>query len=174
MRQRPLGISILAILHLAGGVLLCALQIPLLAAVGELQDPLRAAGVPPILLVLGMLFLAVLGITAGVGMWLGKQWGWWFGAFYYVYGVARNAPALGTVAELADDLPEGARGPGYYYAKHGMRILVHLLILLYFFKGNVLAYFGLEEQSKWKAVSALVAACLAVAGVATAISLLAP
>jgi hypothetical protein len=169
-RQRPLGISILAILHFGGGILLGALQFPLLANFDELQGPLRTVGLAPVLLVIGVGFLALLAIAAGVGMWLGRKWGWWLGTFYYVYAIARNAAALVTVANMADELAAGPHGPGYYYVKHAGRIVVHLLILLYFFKGNVLHYFGLEKLSKWKSISALVGVCLAIVGVFTVVA----
>lgn len=164
-RQRPLGISILAILNFVGGILIGAMQLSVLTRLGDLQESLRVVGLSPILVVIGATFLAALGVAAGVGMWLGRTWGWWLGAFYNVYGIARNTSALITVARLADELDGGARGPGFYLVRHGGRIVIHALILLYFFKGNVLHYFGLDGLPKWKALSALVGACLMISGI---------
>ena len=168
-RERPVGISILALLHIAGGIVLGIMQLVLLANLDKLE-PLRTIGIPPVLLMIGIAFLALLGTAAGFGMWRGAKWGWWLGAFYYVYSMARNATALVAIAELADDAAGGSRGPGYYYVKHGGRILVHFLILLYFFKENVLGYFGLDDISKPRAISVLVGVCLAIIGIVNAIA----
>jgi hypothetical protein len=172
--QRPPGITLLAVLHVIGGILLAVLQFALIAKLDEMEEPLRVVGLSPVLLVIGSAFLALIGIGAAVGMWLGRKWGWWLGAFYYVYGVARNASALLTLGALDHDLESSARGPEYYYFKHVGRIIVHLLILLYFFKGNVMAYFGLSELSKWKAVSIMVAASIAIWGAVSIINQLNP
>jgi hypothetical protein len=166
MRARPLGITILAILHLVGGAVLCAVTVPLLSKLGTLQGVLRSAGSSVVLLAVSAIFLGALGFSAGVGMWLGKKWGWWLGAFYYVYGVARNASALITVIEMSNELGRGAHGPGFYLMKQAVRIIVHLFILNYLFKTNVLSYFELERLSRGKALSILVSICLAIGMVA--------
>ncbi len=49
---------------------------------------------------------------------------------------------------MADQLEGDSRGPEYYMTKHGVRIIVHLLLFLYFFNGNVLAFFGMEALNK--------------------------
>jgi hypothetical protein len=171
--DRPLGISILAVLHIVGGIILGVMQLVLLGKLNEIEAPLRSIGIPPVLLVIGVGFLALLGTAAGVGMWTGKKWGWWLGAFYYVYSITRNATALVTVAELANEIASDGRGPGYYYVKHTGRIAVSLLILLYFFKENVLHFFGLEDISKSKAISLMIGICVAISGLATAYAWLA-
>ena len=75
MRARPLGITILAILHLVGGAVLCAVTVPLVSKLGALQGALRSAGSSVVLLAVSTVFLGVLGFSAGVGMWLGKKVG---------------------------------------------------------------------------------------------------
>ncbi len=141
---RPVGVSILAVLHLIGGILLFGAQFLLFANLQAMGESLRSIGIPPVLLIIGVMFLAVLAIASGVGMWMGTKWGWWLASFYYVYSIFRNCSALLTVFTIADQLEGDSRGPEYYMTKHGVRIIVHLLLFLYFFNGNVLAFFGME------------------------------
>ena len=101
-------------------------------------------------------------------MWLGKKWGWFLGAFYYAYSVVRNLNALIMIPGLLGSVPpeelaEATRGPSYYYAKHGSRVVVHALIYLYFFKRNVRDYFCLSRHRKWKAAAAQFAVCILIA-----------
>jgi hypothetical protein len=159
---RPVGVSILAVLHVLFGVLLVGAQFLMLARLSAMEDSLRAIGMPPMLLLIGVLFLSVLAIASGIGMWLGTQWGWWCATFYYVYSVFRNGSALLTVASLADQMESSTRGPEYYIMQYGGRMVVHFLLLLYFFKGNVLEFFHLENVSKPKAIGILVGVCIAI------------
>ena len=169
---RPVGVSILAVLHLIGGIVLFGAQFLLIANLQAMDESLRSIGIPPVLLIVGVMFLAVLAIASGVGMWMGTKWGWWLAAFYYVYSIFRNGSALLTIVVMADQLESGTRSPEYYMIKHGGRIIVHLLLFLYFFKGNVLEFFGMETLSKAKAIGILVGICIAILAVTSAISLL--
>ncbi len=63
---------------------------------------------------------------------------------------------------MSDALMETARGPEYYYAKHSIRIVVSLLLVLYFFKRSVLEYFGLTEINKLKVIGMLVLICIGI------------
>ena len=63
-----------------------------------------------------------------------------------------------------------SQAPSDYYLKHGARIVVHLLIFLYFFKGNVREFFSLTEQKKWKPVLAETGICIGIAAVFTIIA----
>jgi len=56
--------------------------------------------------------------------------------------------------------------------KHAGRIVIHFLLFLYFFKGNVLEFFSLATLSKAKAVGILVGVCIAVTAAFSTISLL--
>ncbi|MHC4876534.1 MAG: hypothetical protein ACYTGL_08545, partial [Planctomycetota bacterium] len=166
------GVTILAVLHLVGGVLLLVGQVMLLANLDRVSQGLNGVGIPPALLVMGVMLLAGIALASGVGMWLGTRWGWWCAAFYYVYSVARNANAFLMVSDLADGLEGGSRGPGYYYAKFGGRVVIHLLLLLYFFKDNVLEYFEAQDQHKGKAIGILIGVTAAIFGISSGISAL--
>jgi hypothetical protein len=73
--NRPKGISILAILHIGGGIL-DLLVTPLLAiklVTGSgIPEGLNQLGLSPILLIAAYLFLFALAASSGIGMWLGK------------------------------------------------------------------------------------------------------
>lgn len=172
MKDRPTGVTILAVLHLIGGVLLLFGQVVLLANLDRVSQGLDAVGIPPALLVMGVMLLAGIALVSGIGMWLGTRWGWWCAAFYYVYSVARHANAFVMVSDLADGLEGGSRGPGYYYAKFGGRVVIHLLLLLYFFKDNVVEYFEVQDQHKGKAIGILIGVTAAIFGIASGISAL--
>jgi hypothetical protein len=168
--DRPVGVSILAVLHIGGGILLFGAQFLLFANLAAIGESLRSIGIPPLLLIIGVMFLAVLTIASGVGMWIGAKWGWWLASFYYVYSIFRNGSAVLTVISMADQLDGGSRGPEYYMIKHGGRIIVHFLLLLYFFKGNVLEYFRLTTLNKATAIGILAGICIAMTVATSAIS----
>jgi len=171
-RNRPIGIILLSILHLAGGLLLFAILVAvyLLSHDDKLQEALDSVGIPLPMLLAGIGFLGLLGVASGIGMLRGKKWGWYLGSFWYAYAIIRNAAALITVYGLSAEIAaaETARGPGFYYFKFSMRIFISALILLYFFKANVRAYFGLQQTPLWKPVAVELAASL---GIAVAASL---
>jgi hypothetical protein len=155
--NRPKGISILAVLHIGGGIL-GLLVTPLLAiklVTGSgIPEGLNQIGLSPILLIAAYLFLFALEASSGIGMWRGKWWGWHLGAFYYLYSIARNAGALVHLPDVFGTIPAEAledmnRGPEFYAIKYGGRTLVHALIYLYFFKSNVRQFFGTPNKKKW-------------------------
>ena len=85
-------------------------------------------------------------------MWKGTAWGWWLAGFYYVYAIYRNANALLLVASMADQIAGETRDPGYYYVKHVGRVITHSLVLFYLFRESVLAYFGLPQLARRRAL----------------------
>jgi hypothetical protein len=163
VRKRPVGVSILTVLALIGAVLMTvAIGFGAIVVFGgdervrQAREGLAEMGMPLPLLAVGVIFLAALAWASGIGMWIGSKWGWYCGSFWYAYAIVRNVAALVTIYGMSDvisaDLASGsARGPGYYYFKHGGRIVVNALIFLYFFKTNVREYFGLADSSRWKA-----------------------
>ena len=107
MKDRPTGVTILSVLHLIGGVLLLAGQVMLLVNLDRVSQGLDAVGIPPVLLVMGVMLLAGIALASGIGMWLGTRWGWWCAAFYYVYSIAINANAFLMISDLTDGLEGG-------------------------------------------------------------------
>jgi hypothetical protein len=170
MNERPIGVTILAVLHLLVGLILAALQVSMIVHYDRFAPALDKAGNTPLQAIIGLMPIAVVLLVSGLAMLAGVRWGWWCATFYYLYGVARNANALVMVAVLAEGIEDPARGATYYYVKFGGRVLVHALLFLYFFKPNVWEYFGMEGQSKGKAVVRLIAATAAVFGAVTCIA----
>lgn len=169
--KRPVGIAILSWLHIAGaaiGSVVVLVFVPKIKGEPEALRALTTIGVPPVLLLVGIVFLLVLTGASGIGMWTGRRWGWFLGAFYYAYGIVRNLNALIAIPRLLGALspedPAGvAHGDGFYYMKYGARVVVYALLYLYFFRANVRAHFGLQRKSKWIPAVAQFAVCILIA-----------
>lgn len=147
MNKRPTGISILAVLYLLGSLVLLAFQLILADPLSSAVEPL---GVSNLYAMVAIGFLGVFGIVAAVGMWTGKKWGWWLGALYLFYSVFRNANTLWIIPDIVREFGEPEGGVTRYYIKHGGRIIVGSLLILYFFKFNVVKYFQVDGVGPWK------------------------
>lgn len=165
--KRPIGTSIIAILHISGGFLGIIFMIFMSVKVYYLPETLEKInilGLPPSLLIIAIFFVLVLALASGIGMWTGKKWGWFLGSFYYMYSIVRNSTALITIPMMINSMPpeevaEMSRGPSYYYIKHGLKIIIHSLIFLYFFKSNVIDFFTMNEYKKWKPILIQLSIC---------------
>jgi hypothetical protein len=162
-QQRPPGVSLLSVLMLVGGVAMFLILLQQMATLesGSLANAMGMI-LPVWLLLINFLLLAAVATAAGVGMWKGAKWGWQLGAFYILYAVFGNISSLVTVIILYDQFEATERGAAYYLIKHGTRVLIRVLVFMYFFKGNVLHYFGLENIAVPKAVGMLVAVCVSI------------
>jgi len=124
---RPLGVTVVAILQILGGVLFI-LGGAALAALPQLVElPLPGFG-----LLFGGLgaFLIVIGILAllvGWGLWAGKGWAWWLTVILQALGIVSSLAslALGDPTAIAS-------------------LIIAAIILYYFFKPHVKAYFGVK------------------------------
>jgi hypothetical protein len=182
VRVRPIGVSILSVLHAIGGIMAAAFGVVFPFIVykqPKFQEALVTLGIPLPLLVVGILILAFLGIASGVGMWIGVRWGWYLGSFYYMYSLVRSLSAILTVRLTLAQMPlaEAAamtRDPQHYYLKFGVRAFIAALIFLYFFKNNVLEYFALKDLARWKVVAAEFGICMAIAVAFTVWGAIAP
>ena len=163
VRERPLGVTILGVLHLLGGLLMLAPLAMFLPNSGEAQKRLQEIGLPLWLLVAGFCLLAFVGVLSGLGLFLGRKWGWWLAAFYYVYSIGRHANALVFTFQLSEMEAGGGRGVDFYRAKFVVRILIAVLLLAYLFRGKVLHYFGLELRGSLKRLGTLIGVCVLIA-----------
>lgn len=176
-KKRPVGISILAGFHIVGGILGAIVIVFLVAQLGRkpeaqegFEQVLAMLGLPPALLVVAIVFIFGLSIASGIVMWKGIKWGWYLGSFYCMYIIVLNVNALFTIPMLMssaspEELANMSRGPTYYYVKYGGRVIFHILLYLYFFKGNVREFFSLTEQKKWKPVLAELGVCIGIVAV---------
>lgn len=173
VKQRPRGISILSVFHIAGGVFRALAVIYLVAQFDknpEIQQRIAMLDLPPTLFVITTFFISSLAIASGIGMWKAKPWGWYLGSFYHLYIVASNANAFAAVAMLLDYLLPGAladmsRGLSQYGIKPG-RVIIHLLLYIYFFEGSVRNFFSIAGQEKWKPIFAQIGIYASIAAVA--------
>lgn len=145
--KRPVGVTIAAVLYSCGGI---ALLLGVLDPV--FHEDSRSVATASLLIDLG--FQAVIALTAGVGMWTRRKWGWWFGAFYLCYSVAMG---LAVVLQLVLGTPNGVPGP---YGAAVIRIVVSLVLLSYFFRGNVAQFFELAPSRRWKRLGLLLIAAI--------------
>jgi hypothetical protein len=145
---RPIGIDVLTWLSLlSGGV--CLIGLIFLAA-----DGLGGESQPGSSAMIGI--FAVLAteyvLATGVGLLLGKKWGWYLGSFSFLSGVVMRLHDLlfmrasGAVAEMPP--PSGARDG----ARIIVSVLIGLLVYAYFLKKNVRGYFAVDNVPKWKAI----------------------
>jgi hypothetical protein len=143
--SRPIGVTILAVIYLiAGG----ASMFSLLVLLARYRHDVRTfPGYEFEWVIFNVLLFTGLSIASGVGMWAGRRWGWWItvvnlvaGAIYQVCSLARvmmgNGPYAGFV-ELE-----------HIALTNGLSVLIVLLVVLYFFKGNVVSYFGLQDKRR--------------------------
>lgn len=140
---RPLGIWILSGLHVLFGIaaLGAAIALQVAAAVGweDATGPIEGDW----LLTLAFCAIAAYAIASGIGLWRGDRWGWWLSAFYWV-GVAMNWIGEGSFIiwnMRSEELPDFAVLAGVAL----VRLLVHVLFVMYHFKNSVRRYFGLQS-----------------------------
>lgn len=166
--NRPVGVAILAWLGMIGGVLgfigVLAMLI-VIPRVPAASAVLRMSGIPLLLAAVVLSLILVFAFVSGIGMWMGRKWGWFAGSFYYMYSVVRNLNGALVIPGIiesvgSDGLAEMSHEPGYYYFKHGLRAIVHGLIYLYFFKQNVRDYFQIGEAKKLKVVLVQFVVCV--------------
>lgn len=152
MKKRPIGITILSILHFTGGVGTIIFYFFFNNLLNQVSDEL---GFSSIVMIASIVFLGLLSIITAIGMWLGKRWGWWLAAFYYIYAMIRYGNHIITVLTAPDWMLVNVK-VSYLVTKDIIRIIIHGLIFIYFFKNNVKDFFRLTNLSKKKVILILV------------------
>jgi Uncharacterized conserved protein len=126
---RPLGVTVLAVFEFLLGALLTLVGIALAALPQLVELPLL--GLAPLLLLGGLgTFLIIVGALAlliGWGLWTGKSWAWWLTVILEALGL------VASLASLALGDPTGIAS-----------LAIAALILYYFFKPHVKAFFGVR------------------------------
>lgn len=131
-RERPLGITILAVLAIIGGLFLLLGAIGLLAAGGLVaaggdSAVSGALGGMAMIFGLGALVLAVLYLAFGFGAWTLKPWAWTLGV------VSQGLGLLLSLVQIVMGSP---------IQNHIVGILIAAAILFYLFQPNIKAAFG--------------------------------
>ena len=128
-RQRPTGITVLALLEFILGGLAILLGIAFIA-LGPYISQLMP-GLPPLISLLvgglgiGFLLAGLIGLVVGWGLWTGKGWAWWLTVILEALGL------LSGLAGIAMGDPSSLIG-----------LLIAALILWYMFKPHVKDFFG--------------------------------
>ncbi len=152
MSEKPLGIKILSALHLLGGILLAFNTIVNAMRFRELEAKLHGT---PILAIMLLAYLAVLALSSGIGMWQGRQWGWWLAAFFYVHGIVRFGSYFQKIPAMAEQIKLSGAGIRYLYTIAGLKILASAAILIYLLSPRVWATFGLGKVKRLIVVAGL-------------------
>jgi len=166
--SRPIGISILAVLHVLGGLLfgaLAAFLITQLDQTGTIIGWMVLIVGPP---------LTILAIATGVGLWRGQKWAWWVATLYYFQFVVGGVFILVTIVIMCLVL----QGPlterrQELLIQHVGRILIFAPLTWYMMKRSSFAFFGFQRLTRLRALSIL-GAIILVLGVFVVLLVLIP
>jgi len=143
--ERPLGITILAVLGIIGGILAFIGGITMAVASTMVNNPdirdmirdaMISAGITDVDAVLEILatvlivagaiivIMGLVGIVISWGFWTGKQWAWIVGVIFYIVGTVISV--VGMVWSLTNVIG----------------VIIGVVILYYLFRSNVKAWFG--------------------------------
>jgi hypothetical protein len=139
---RPLGIWILAVLHLLFGLLcllLCALVVYAGLTGNDMISTTHSLG-QTIAIFGGFMLVAV---SSAIGLWRGDRWGWWLTAFYYVWGVLSVVAEFGMLLSPLNQQDPDFLGPPL--PEKFIHAAIHAGILAYLFKGPVRDFFRLQS-----------------------------
>lgn len=161
MEQRPIGITIISVLCIISGTGMFVMQLFIDESFVEIISELN---IDNFTMIFSIILLASLALIGGIGMLLGKKWGWWVGAFYLIYAVFRYLNVLVQIPLFEIQYEVGSAETTQYYTKYIGRIITNSLLYLYFFKSNVLSYFNLGEIRKRKVVFSHLGIGLVLAG----------
>lgn len=142
--KRPKLISVLAFFCFLSGLL----SISLLLSNNDFVQEIFFLDISTIYF--SVLLLGIIYLGSGIGMWLGKRWGWYLGAICYCYAIIRNSFALVQLSQILRVFNDLQQEAGLGYFKFFARIIGNGLILSYFFKSNVINYFQVNNRSNWK------------------------
>ncbi len=136
MSNRPAGISILALIYI------------LISSIGLISSiSLPAVNWLAILSMLG------LGISA-VAFYMGQKWAWWIIATLTLISIIINVPQFYYIVTNSDLIPDIRK----YYLKHGGKIVVQTLILLFMFSKPIIKFFSFKTLNRAKLSAILIAA----------------
>lgn len=152
MNDRPTGITILAWLHMLGGLLgiLLPLIMPFIAPAEfeVFKITINSGSISrPISLVIVVLF-GFVNVFAGLQMLQGKKWGWWLSIFYQFFDLVNSfiAYIIFPILTTFGAIPESSANHNHLHIDLGKMFSV--FIIWYFFRQTVFDYFAFDEESK--------------------------
>lgn len=123
--NRPLGVTILAVLYILGGLFLLVSGI-LSAGASTLILGAIGAAIGGIILVLFIIF-AIISFLIAYGLWKGLKWGWWLIIIFSVIGL------LLSIVSLIGSPVSGIVG-----------IVIEAIVLYYMTRKEAKTYFGIK------------------------------
>ncbi len=155
-KTKPLGITLLTILHVIGSIAIVPVFLMLFSKKGEMAVGLEGLPFTTTDIFAGLLLVAVLTVGSALGMYLGRQWGWWLASYYYVHSAVQKTFAFVTTFQMANQLGASEAEIQTLAVKTFPRVIVKLLILFYLFRPQVWEYFEIAKIRKWVALGLLV------------------
>lgn len=149
--KRPTFISILAFFQFLGGIGLFLLLIT-----SDMTPLASILNISNVNMFIPISILGVMSLGAAIGMWKGKRWGWYLGAIVFCYAIFRNGYALSQVIGMSNIIETSGESTDSYFIKYVGRVIINGLVLLYFFKANVIEYFQVTNLRDWKKVGIVV------------------
>ena len=145
--ERPTGVTLLCLVQVASIALQFVVSFGVLLP--GLLFALRVLRIPIGPYLVMVLMSWVFGLVAAGGMWEGKRWGWWCGAFYCAHNIWHSIFDIGQVIMLMHSQELAGRPEGLGYAiGFTIRIPILALIFTYFFSPNFLAYVGRAPERR--------------------------
>jgi uncharacterized membrane protein (DUF2068 family) len=125
--QRPVGVTILAVLSIIGGILLLLGGIALLGLGGAAAAGGATGGGLAVILGVVLLVIAALELAFGIGAWMLKPWAWMLGVISQVGSLVLSLIYILTGSDITSQL---------------ISIIIAAVILYYLFTPNVRRAFG--------------------------------
>jgi hypothetical protein len=147
-RQRPIGITLLAFLQILSGLVLGGTRVLMLIDVYlDAKGPISFSTSFAIA-ASAEIIISTLAIVSGIGLLVGKRWGWWLGTLHWSWRICRDGvlplvmPLFTTALSRSaiTDHVGSSRAPGILF--------VGIFILAYMFRENVWTFFHFRPFHK--------------------------
>ena len=146
-QQRPIGITLLALLNLVLGVLvICRRMQAIMDVYSHAEGSVTIANSLKVV-IFAEFAVALVAILSSIGMFTGTKWGWWLGALHWSWHLCRQG-LLPVVLSFVTGQPFNSISGSELRGKIAQSLLFYCLFLMYMFKSNVLDYFGLRRFNK--------------------------
>lgn len=144
MGERPLGVTVLAILHVIGALVSFAVGIAVVwlghqISFESIFGSIFLAAYATYAVIPGIMFLLL-----AYGLWNGKDWAWSLLRFFLLLGLLVGGISLALV------LPFFAGVSFFDYAEVVIEIPINLIILYYITRPHVKAFFGKSGKAAFE------------------------
>ncbi|MCB7130187.1 MAG: hypothetical protein J3T61_11690, partial [Candidatus Brocadiales bacterium] len=153
--DRPVGIVLLALVHLVSGLYIAGQRWFMLVNIYSTSPGSITMSASYKVMLFGEVLIVVVAITSAVGLFVGAKWGWWLAAFHWTWRIAREV-LIPLSALILTGLSNNAETEVTLdFAEMFVPVILQSLLLLYLFKENVLEFFRFDSLSKPWAIAAL-------------------